>query len=151
MNKMKLLSKAIEIATIAHSGQFDRGGNPYILHPLKLQHWLRCESELIQCIAVLHDVVEDTNVTVEEIREQFGDFVADSVNRLTKKEGQSYEEYLEGIMLDRAATIVKIADLRHNSDIRRLKGVRPKDLERIQKYHESYLKLKESLEELSFE
>ena len=137
MKRGYILSTAIRIATNAHDGQYDRGGNPYILHPLKVMYLTKSADEEIQAIAVLHDTVEDSDVTWLDLREAgMTDRVISGVRALTKIPGQSYDEYREAVFANRDAMIVKLADLRHNTDIRRLKGVTIKDRERMARYHE---------------
>lgn len=139
----EMLSKAILIATNAHDGQFDKGGTPYILHPLKVMHYTRSTDPEILAIAVMHDVIEDTKVTYKELRDAgITERVIEGVRALTKVPGETYEEYKARVKMNPDARIVKMADLRHNSDIRRLKGVTQKDIARIAKYHEFYLELK---------
>ena len=143
--KKTLLSEMLFLATEAHHGQFDRGGLPYILHPLAVMHMLRSDDEELQCIALGHDLLEDTYVTHDLLAEKFGFFVADTIDFLTKKEGQTYEEYKTRVFSSREAMLVKACDLRHNSDITRLKGVTKKDIERTAKYHVFYSEIKERL------
>ena len=140
MKRGTMLSAAIRIATNAHDGQYDRGGMPYILHPLKVMHYTKSQDEEIQTIAVLHDVVEDSTVTWWDLREAaMSERVITAVRALTKIPGQSYDEY-------RDAMIVKLADLRHNTDIRRLKGVTIKDRERMARYHEFAFDIQQRLQ-----
>ena len=142
-----ILQDAIRFAVSMHYGQFDKGGNPYILHPLKVMHYLKTDDEELQAIAVLHDVVEDCNVTYNDLYSiGMTDRVVLGVKALTKVGGQSRDEYLEAIKNNRDASLVKLQDLRHNTDIRRLKGVTQKDIERVQKYHEMYIEIKQNLE-----
>lgn len=137
MKRGTMLSAAIRIATQAHDGQYDRGGMPYILHPLKVLHYCKSQDEEILCIAVLHDVVEDSSVSWADLREAcMSERVISAVRALTKIPGQSYDEYREAVFSNRDAMLVKLADLRHNTDIRRLKGVTVKDRERMARYHE---------------
>jgi (p)ppGpp synthase/HD superfamily hydrolase len=146
MKRGEMLSAAIHIATNAHHGQFDKGGNPYILHPFAVMGLLEVEDEELQCMALLHDVVEDTKITYNELREAgMSDRVIEGVKILTKQRGQSYEEYKELVFSSRDAMIVKMADLTHNTDIRRLKGVSQKDIERMTKYHVFFLEIKSKL------
>ncbi len=146
MKRGEMLSAAIHIATNAHHGQFDKGGNPYILHPFAVMGLLEVEDEELQCMALLHDVVEDTKITYNELRDAgMTDRVIEGVKILTKQRGQSYEEYKELVFSSRDAMIVKIADLTHNTDIRRLKGVSQKDIERMTKYHVFFLEIKSKL------
>ena len=146
--KGQMLANMLLLATNAHAGQFDKGGNPYILHPLKVMHYTKSKDEEIQCIALGHDVVEDTNTTYEDLRNAgMSPRVINGIAALTKQKGQTYEEYKNCVKANPDAVIVKMADLRHNSDIRRLKGVTEKDLARIAKYHAFYLELQASVTE----
>lgn len=143
----QILENAIKFAVLMHSGQYDKGGKPYILHPLKVMHYLKSDDQELQAIAVLHDVVEDCDVTYDDLyNEGMTERVVLAVKALTKINGQSKSEYLSAIKANKDAALVKLQDLRHNTDIRRLKGVSQKDLERVQKYHEMYLEIKKSLE-----
>lgn len=142
-----MLSTAILIATNAHSGQFDKGGMPYILHPLKVMHYTKSHDEVVQVVAVLHDVIEDTNVTYKDLLNQgICQEAIDAIKCLTKQPGQTYDEYKELVKSNKIAIKVKMADLRHNSDIRRLKGVTEKDIARVSKYHQFYLELQQIAE-----
>lgn len=139
MSKGQMLASMLVIATNAHAGQFDKGGNPYILHPLKVMHYTKSTDEEVQCIALGHDVIEDTKTTYAELRTAgMSDRVIDGIRALTKLPGQTLEEYKIGVLANKDAMIVKSADLRHNSDIRRLKGVTEKDIARIAKYMQFY-------------
>lgn len=145
--KGEMLDKMLVIATNAHSGQFDKGGSPYILHPLKVMHYLKSEDEELLCIALGHDVIEDTKVTYKELIDAgMTDRIIEGIRALTKQRGQTFEEYKETIFANRDAMRVKMSDLRHNTDIRRLKGITPKDIARIEKYHIFYTEIKARLE-----
>jgi len=147
MKKGELLGKMLVIATNAHAGQFDRGGNPYILHPLKVMHYLKTDDEELMCIALGHDVIEDTSVTYKDLRDAgVTERVINGIRALTKQPGQTYEEYKEGVFANVDAMRVKMADLRHNTDIRRLKGVSEKDIARMAKYHQFFMEIKSRLE-----
>jgi (p)ppGpp synthase/HD superfamily hydrolase len=142
MKRGEMLGKMLLIATNAHAGQFDRGGAPYILHPLKVMHYLKSEDEELQCIALGHDVVEDTDVTYAELREAgISDRVINGIAALTKQKGETYTEYQAKVFANTDAMKVKLCDLRHNTDIRRLKGVTEKDIERIAKYQRFYMEI----------
>jgi GTP diphosphokinase / guanosine-3',5'-bis(diphosphate) 3'-diphosphatase len=146
MKNLKMLSKMLVLATNAHDGQFDKGGKPYILHCLKVMEYLRSEDEELQCIALGHDLVEDTAVTYLDLwSAEFSARVINGINALTKRQEQTYEEYKAQVFTNRDAMLVKLCDLRHNSDIRRLKGVTDKDIARIRRYHEFYTQIKERL------
>lgn len=164
MNKGEMLSKMILLATITHAGQFDKAGEPYILHPLKVMHYAMKNItsiddaflEAVRCVAVGHDIVEDSRkhkvpVTPEVLREHGqSEEVIEAIVALSKFLGQTHAEYQKAVMSNRIAVIVKMADLRHNSDIRRLKGVTPKDIERAVSYHNFYMLLKAFREKEGF-
>jgi (p)ppGpp synthase/HD superfamily hydrolase len=134
------------IATNAHAGQFDRGGAPYILHPLRVMSFLKVNDEELQCIALGHDVIEDTDVTYKDLRDSgISERVIDGIRALTKVPGETLEEYKARVFASPDAMQVKLCDLRHNTDIRRLKGVTEKDIARMAKYHTFYLEIQARL------
>lgn len=140
--KGEQLSKMLVFATNKHAGQFDKGGNPYILHPLGCMYLLGEVDEELRCIAIGHDVVEDCGVSYSELREQgFSERVINGIRCLTKVPGETYEEYKQKVKSNPDSVKVKKADLTHNTDIRRLKGVSPKDMARMEKYFGFYLEL----------
>lgn len=146
MKKGQLLSNAIALATKAHEGQFDKGGLPYILHPLTVMHYLKTDDEELQVIAILHDIIEDTSTTWNDLYAAgCTDRVINAVKALTKQKGQSYEEYKTAVFTNIDAMKVKLCDLRHNTDIRRLKGVSEKDAERMTRYHKFAYEIREKL------
>lgn len=128
------LEMAIIIATEAHSGQLDKGGAPYILHPLRVMAAMSTDQERV--VALLHDVVEDSDrVSLPQIDAQFGGRVAAAVDALTKRPGEGYDDYLERVKADDIATKVKLADLKDNSDVNRLgREVTDSDRQRLGKY-----------------
>jgi (p)ppGpp synthase/HD superfamily hydrolase len=146
MKKGELLGKVLVLATNAHAGQFDRGGKPYILHPLKVMHYLKTDDEELQCIALLHDVIEDTDTSWKDL-EAIGctSRVIAGVRVLTKMPGQTYDEYKNEVFANLDAMRVKSCDLRHNTDIRRLKGITQKDIDRNAKYNQFYLEIQSRL------
>lgn len=150
--KGELLNKMLVLATNAHAGQFDKGGMPYILHPLKVMHYLRgCggnpADEELQCIALGHDIVEDTDVTYRQLAEEgFTERIINGIRALTKVPGETYDEYKERVFASEDAMRVKMADLRHNTDIRHLKGVTEKDIARAAKYQMFYLEIQAKLQ-----
>jgi (p)ppGpp synthase/HD superfamily hydrolase len=134
---MTLLEKAIEIALHAHAGQKGKDGSPYILHPLRVMARMTTDEERIT--AVLHDAVEDSELTLEDLRrEGFPEAVIEAVRLMTHEEGIGYEDYVERLKGNPIARKVKVADLEDNSDIRRLSGIEAKDLERLRKYHRAW-------------
>lgn len=131
---MNFLEKAISIAVNAHSGLTDKGGSPYILHPLRLMLKFSKEDEMI--VAVLHDVIEDTEIAITDlINLGFSDRVINALRLLTKNPSETYQQYIENISTNDLARKIKIEDLKDNLDISRLPEISPKDLERLAKYH----------------
>lgn len=131
------------LATSAHAGQFDKGGHPYILHPLAVMYLLDSTDEELLCIALGHDIIEDTPTTYADLRAVgMTDRIIDGIRALTKVPGETLDEYKARVMANPDAIRVKMADLTHNSDIRRLKGMTEKDIDRMAKYHQFYLELR---------
>ena len=146
MKKGEMLDKMLVIVTNAHHGQFDKGGRPYILHPLRVMSFLKEDDEELQCIALGHDVIEDTSVTYEDLRAAgISERVIVGIEALTKQKGYSYDDYKKQVFANVDAMRVKLCDLRHNTDIRRLKGVTEKDIARMAKYHTFYLEIQAKL------
>lgn len=139
------LNKMIVLVTTEFDGIYDKGGVPYVLHCLKVMHYLKSDDDELQQIAVGHDLIEDRkNITYALLREMgFSERVIEGIRALTKVPGESNDEYMAKIKANPDAIRVKLADLRHNSDIRRLKGVTEKDVKRIEKYHKMYMELKD--------
>jgi (p)ppGpp synthase/HD superfamily hydrolase len=138
---MSSLENAIAIAATAHKGQTDKAGAPYILHPLRMM--MKMADRAAQIAAVLHDVVEDSpdedKWTFERLIEAgFDDEVVEAVNCLTKREGEGYEEFIRRAATNPVACRVKIADLEDNMNVLRIGEIRPRDLERLEKYHRSW-------------
>lgn len=144
---MSNLAVAISIAATKHVNQFDQGGNPYILHPLRLLHKLmqKTEDQDTLILAVLHDCIEDTDLTIDDLIAQgFSQNVINDLQLMTKRKGEDYlKEYIPRIATSYRCILVKMEDLTHNSDIRRLKGLTDKDQARMLKYHTAYMYLKE--------
>ena len=138
------LEQAISIASLAHQGQLDKGGEPYILHPLRVMMKLKDEKQRI--VAVLHDVIEDTKVTDMNLIIQ--GLEIDLINvilTLTRNKNESYDEYINRISNDEFAIQVKLADLEDNMDISRIKNPIGKDYERVVKYGKAREKLMNAL------
>ena len=147
MKKGEMLDRMLVLCTNAHHGQFDKGGRPYILHPLRVMSFLKTDDEELQCMALGHDVIEDTKTTYADLREAgISERVIEGIRALTKVPGETYAEYKERVFANPDAMQVKLCDLRHNSDIRRLKGVTEKDIARITKYHTFYLEIQARLD-----
>ena len=138
---MSTLKKAIEIATKAHKGQFDKSGKDYIEHPLRVMEMGKTEEEKI--VGVLHDVVEDTPWTFEALEaEGFSKEILDALRCVTKtSENENYDDFIERVRKNPLAVAVKINDLTDNMDIRRLPYLSDKDVKRLKKYLKAYKKL----------
>ena len=137
MTNMATVEDAVSIAARAHRGQKDKAGAPYLLHPLRMM--LRMDTEAAMMAAVLHDVVEDTEWTLERLREAgFSEEVLEAVDCLTHREGESYQQFVERVRTNPIARQVKIADLEDNMNVRRINQLGPKDLERMEKYHRAW-------------
>jgi len=140
-----VIEKAILIAVNAHRHQVDKGGNPYIFHPLRLMFSREDETEKI--CAVLHDVIEDTDVTLDYLREQgFSEEVLSALDALTRRKDETYEEFIDRIIENKLACNVKLADLNDNMDISRIKNPTEKDYERLEKYKKAKYKILNYLE-----
>lgn len=138
----ELLELAIKVATKAHKGQLDKGGNPYILHPTAVAASVEKTEEKI--VAYLHDVCEDTEITFADLEEMgFTSEIVNSIRAITKQEGISYDEYLETVKADSNACEVKKADIKHNMDISRIKEPTEKDYKRVEKYKKALAFLEE--------
>lgn len=132
---MEMVEFAKALAAYAHAGQTDRAGKPYIEHPLAVAAQLDTEQERI--VALLHDVLEDTAVTYDTLRNLFGAEISDRVARLTHRAGESYMEYVRRVGEDPVTRKVKLADLRHNMDLTRLPAVTEEDRARLVKYQQA--------------
>jgi len=138
-----MLGQAIALAAKTHEGQVDKGGFAYILHPLRVMNGLNSTDKELCAIAVLHDVVEDSDITLEDLtRMGFPARVVAGVDSVSKRLGESYEDFIRRCACNLDGRLVKIQDLRDNSDITRLKGINKRDIDRMEKYHKAYMFLK---------
>jgi (p)ppGpp synthase/HD superfamily hydrolase len=139
-----LLEKALELAFKAHKGQKDRAGLPYILHPLRVMSRVQTNQQKI--VALLHDVVEDSALTLEDLQAQgFPKAIVHAVNCLTKRDGEPYDALIQRALNDHLARAVKLADLEDNMDLRRNREqLNEKDLERFDKYRRAWAILSEA-------
>ena len=139
---MATLAKAIAIAAQAHQEQLDKAGAPYILHPLRMM--LRMSSETEMTAAILHDVVEDTAWTLDQLRQAgFSAEVVQAVECLTHRDQETYEAFITRVRTNTVASKVKLADLEDNMDMRRLSTLTDKDTQRLHKYHRAWLALRQ--------
>ena len=142
MKNNEMLSKMIKLATTHHNGQFDKSGMPYILHCLKVMDLLNTKDIELMCIAVGHDLIEDTDITENILRtEGISERVINGILSLTKIDGEDYDDYKVRVKKNPDAVLVKIADLTHNTNIDRLKVITQKDMDRTLKYYQFYIEL----------
>ncbi|WP_295564604.1 HD domain-containing protein [uncultured Holdemanella sp.] len=130
---------ALQIAQKAHAGQVDKAGKDYILHPMTVASYM--DTDIEKTIAYLHDVLEDTDVTVDALRKIFPNEIVDTLITLTHRKDESYFEYIQRVSKSKLAKKVKVADLLHNLDITRIKEPTKQDYERLEKYKKSILYL----------
>jgi len=137
-----MLEKAIELALKYHKGQIKNGtGEEFILHVLRVMMSMDSEDERIS--AVLHDIVEKSNCTLEELKEQgFSNKIINTVDALSKRKGEDYSDYIKRVKKDPVAVKVKIADLEDNMDIRNIKDITSIDIEKMNRRKKYYLELK---------
>ena len=129
------VQRAYEIAAIAHAGQVDKAGTAYIQHPLTVASFVKTDDE--KTVALLHDVVEDTVVTLQDLRDAgFSANIVHAVDCVTKRDDESLKAYLQRVKSDPLATAVKLADLRHNSDLSRIPNPTEKDFARVKRYRQ---------------
>jgi len=145
-----MLGMAIHIAAEQFASVCDKGGVPYIIHCLYVMNNTEGD-DCVKCAAVLHDVIEDNKPsspviwTFEKLyKVGFSDKTIMLLKLVTHQDGETYAEYITRICIDLEAIGLKKADLEHNSCITRLKGIRPKDHQRIEKYHKAYHRLQEA-------
>ena len=132
---MSTIERAIEIAAKAHAGQVDKGGEPYILHPLRLM--LGLTGDNVRMTAVLHDVVEDTSVTLNDLKEEgFPQEVLEAVAALTKRKGETRLEAASRASQNPIARAVKLADVADNMNLSRIPAPTERDFARLRQYEE---------------
>ena len=139
-----LTNKALRLAYAAHHGQTDKSSQPYIFHPYHLAEQMT--DEVSVCVALLHDVAEDTDLTLEDLEQEFPQEVTDALRLLTHKPGTDYFDYVRAIKTNPVAVKVKLADLAHNSDETRFAGCKDIPAEQIARWREKYAKAKAILE-----
>ena len=147
--KNRLLAKAIQITANAFQVKFDKGGEPYFLHCLRVYQKVKDLSVEAQCAAIMHDLIEDCDDwTLDRLREEgFTERVVELVNLLTFPSGneEAYLSQISIISLDYEAARIKMSDIEDNSDIMRLKGISDKDLSRTRKYHKAHMRLRDKI------
>lgn len=137
MTNNKTLQDAINLAMFAHREQVDKAGQPYTLHLFRVM--TNVESETAKIVAILHDLVEDTEYTFEMLNDLgYSKEVIDALKCLTKKDNEPYSDFIERVKTNPVAIAVKIADIKDNMDLTRLFEVEEEDLQRLKKYHTAY-------------
>lgn len=130
------LERALEIAAQAHSGQKDKAGQPYILHPLRVMQ--ACTADAERIVAILHDVVEDSDWTLDDLRrEGLAEDLVVAVDAMTRRRDETYADFVDRAAQHPIARAVKIADLRDNLDMSRIADPTASDRQRTQKYQEA--------------
>ena len=136
------LDIALMTAARAHSGQRDKGGQLYLYHPMAVMKRVDQENENQKIVALLHDVVEDSSLTLDDLRTRgFSEEVVEAVDALTRRKGETYREFILRAKENKIARVVKIADLQENMDLSRLKDITERDMERMERYHKALQKL----------
>lgn len=149
----EMLSKAIQIAANQHDGQFDKAGMPYILHCIHVMEEVRkrvSDDPYILQAAVLHDLIEDTEWEISDLTiAGFSEPVLNTLQLLTHHRHLSYEEYIDRMLIDYEAMVIKLADLRHNMDLTRLPEITERDEKRREKYEWAEKKIEKQLEAIA--
>ena len=128
-----LLAKAIDISYYAHKGQFDKAGNPYVSHPIYVAGKMKTNDEII--VALLHDVIEDTDLTLDYlIEEGYPDNIIKAIDAITRRPEEDYGHYIKRVKENPLAKCIKIEDLKHNMDLRRIKNPTDSDFQRVERY-----------------
>lgn len=138
----QLTNKAMQIAYKAHDGQVDKAGMPYIFHPFHLAEQM--DDEISTCVALLHDVIEDTQITFEDLIPEFPEEVIEALRYLTHEEHVPYFEYVQNVRKNEIAVKVKLADIEHNSNHDRFSGIEMDEV-RLNYWNHKYSKAKEIL------
>jgi len=137
-----MLDKMIALVAEKFVGKFDKGGQPYILHCLHVMNAVcpKQDDHELMCIAVGHDLIEDTDITGDDLRAMgYSQRVVSGIEDMTHKQGEDYlDVYIRRIAANPDTRVCKREDLTHNSAIMRMKGLREKDFRRLEKYHRAY-------------
>ena len=138
-----LTKKALSLCFDAHKGQVDKSGLPYVFHPFHLA--MEMTDELSTVVALLHDVIEDSDYTLQDLENMgFPPAVLEAISLMTHQEGVPYMEYVANIKTNPLARVVKMADLRHNSNIARVDNPTEKDYARVEKYRQAMALLEQA-------
>jgi (p)ppGpp synthase/HD superfamily hydrolase len=138
---MPTIEDAIALAVEAHRGQRDKAGQPYILHPLRVMFRLETDEERI--VGVLHDVVEDSETSLDDLRQMgYSEQVVKALDHLTRRADETYEQFVKRTASHPLARRIKLADLEDNMDIRRYPSLNDKIIESLKRYHQAWRRLK---------
>ncbi len=133
MDLNEMMELALLMAVKAHKGQVDKGGNPYILHPIAVSNMMQSKEEKI--VAILHDIVEDTDIFLSDLSEAgFSDEIVNAIDCITRRKEEAYITYLNRVKENKISKSVKRADLKHNMDLSRIKNPTKKDFDRVKRY-----------------
>lgn len=139
-----LLERAIGISREAHRGQVDKGGAPYVDHPMRLMN--RATSTAAKIVAALHDIVEDSCLTLADLSaEGFPSSIVEAIDHLTRRPNETYEAFIERISLHPLAVEIKLLDLEDNMNVGRLRSVTTDDMKRLKRYSAAHARLKEAV------
>lgn len=139
---MSILGRAIAVAASAHQDQLDKNGTAYMLHPIRIMLKMGSEEQMIA--AVLHDVIEDTDWTLEQLSaEGFSMRIIELVDLLSRRDDETYADFIERLSADPVAIKIKLADLEDNMDLTRLPEITDKDISRLKRNHHYWLMLGE--------
>lgn len=142
---MKLIEKSLQIALQAHTGQTDKAGQAYVLHPLRIMAKMHTEEEM--SVALLHDVIEDSDISAASLLDSgIPIAIVDAVECLTKLDGENYAQFIQRVLTNRLAVKIKMADIEDNIQVLRMDSLSDADLERVKKYHTAWKTLKLSLQ-----
>ncbi len=134
---MNILEIALNLALNAHTGQKDKAGQPYVLHPLRIMHQMDTDEERI--VALLHDVIEDSQYSDKDlIRHGIPENIVNTVMILSKNENENYEAFINKISKNKLAVKIKKADIIDNLNLLRLQAINSKEIKRIKKYHKAW-------------
>ncbi len=143
---MPTLDDATLLAAQAHYGQKDRNNRPYILHPLRVMLRMEIDDEAATMVAILHDTIEDTDITLESLRTAgYPEEIVTAIDALSRRENENYDAYIDRVQLNSLACRVKLVDLEDHMDLLQINELSPQSLERLQKYHDAWKKLSEPI------
>lgn len=133
----ELEAKALDLCLREHEGQFDKSGRPYAGHPIRVAESIHTATAAMFCAALLHDTVEDCEITLDFIRAEFGEEVANAVDALTRRKSETYKAFIERCSKNVIARRVKLADIEDNLQPWRVSALEPKEAKRLRDRYET--------------